>query len=64
MLPQAGHQKPERRFENRKSSEQNPSGGAGAEIVLPFADLPRCALHLGFENFVGDPAQEIQGGGH
>jgi hypothetical protein len=32
--------------------------------VLPFADLPRDALHLGFEDLVGDPAQEIQGGGH
>ena len=39
-------------------------GGTGAEIVLPFADLPRGALHLGFEDFVGDPAQEIQGGSH
>jgi len=41
-----------------------PLGGAAAKIVLPFADFPRGALHLGFENFVGDPAQEIQRGGH
>jgi len=27
--------------------------------MLPLADLPRGALHLGFENFVCDPAQEI-----
>jgi hypothetical protein len=40
------------------------SGGAAAEIVLPFADFPRDALHLGLENLVGDPAQEVQGGGH
>jgi hypothetical protein len=32
--------------------------------VLPFADLPRRTLHPGLENFVGDPAQEVQGGGH
>jgi hypothetical protein len=41
-----------------------PLDGAAAEIVLPFADLPRGALHLGLEDFVGDPAQEIQGGDH
>jgi hypothetical protein len=32
--------------------------------VLPFADFPRDALHLGFEHCVRDPAQEVQGGGH
>jgi hypothetical protein len=35
-----------------------------AEVVLPLADLPRSALHLGLEDFIGDPAQEIQGGSH
>lgn len=63
MLPWVALPKTKAVFRNRKSSEQS-SGGAAAEIVLPFADLPRGALHLGFEDFVGDPAQEIQGGGH
>jgi hypothetical protein len=40
------------------------SSGGAAEIVLPFANLSRGALHLGLEDFVGDPAQEVQGGGH
>jgi hypothetical protein len=35
-----------------------------AEIMLPFADFPRDALHLGFEDLIGDPAQEFQGGDH
>jgi hypothetical protein len=39
------------------------SGDAG-EIVLPLADFPRNALHLGFEDLVGDPVQEFQGGSH
>ena len=37
-------------------SSEVPLGGLAAEIVLPFADPTRRALHLGFEDVVGYPA--------
>jgi hypothetical protein len=32
--------------------------------MLPIANPASGALHLGFEHFVGNPAQKLQGGGH
>ena len=37
---------------------------AADEILLPFANPLRGALHLRLEYFVGDAAQEFQGGDH
>jgi hypothetical protein len=54
ILPRAGSQKTNALFLKPQALRNKvSSGGAATEIVLPFANLLRGALHLGLEDLVG-----------
>ena len=55
--------KQERCFETVRLRDKPPLRDV-SEVLLPFANLARHALHVRLENRVGDAGQKLQGGGH